>query len=187
MVAKATASSSRRVRDMVAAALIAALMAATGWVSIPLGTVPVTLQTMCVALAALLLPAGWAAASMALYVVLGAVGVPVFAGGEAGLGVVLGPTGGYLVGFVAAAGIASFVRESTHRAKAPQLLADIMAGIILLAVIYIIGTAWLAYSLHLSLAKAVLAGVVPFVLGDAAKVGVAIMLATAIRKAGVRL
>jgi biotin transport system substrate-specific component len=187
MVARATASSSRRIRDMVAAALITALMAATGWVSLPLGTVPVTLQTMCVALAALLLPAGWAAASMALYVVLGAVGVPVFAGGEAGLGVVLGPTGGYLIGFIVAAGIASFVRESTHSAKAPQLLADIMAGIILLAVIYIIGTAWLAYALHLTLAKAVMAGVVPFVLGDAAKVGVAIMLAAAVRKAGVRL
>ena len=187
MVARANSKSSRRTRDMVAAALVTALMAATGWVAIPLGAVPITLQTLGVALAALLLPAGWAAASLALYVALGAIGVPVFAGGRAGLGVVAGPIGGYLVGFIVAAGVAAFVRVATHQAKAPQVVADVIAGIVLLAIVYVIGTGWLAYSLHLSLAKAVLAGVVPFVVGDAAKVAVAIGLAAAVRKAGVRL
>ena len=183
----ATASSSRRIRDMVAAALVTALMAATGWVSIPLGTVPITLQTFGVALAALLLPSAWAAGSLALYVALGAIGVPVFAGGQAGLGIVAGPTGGYLIGFIVAAGVGSFVRTAAHNAKAPQLLADAIAGIMLLSIVYLIGTPWLAYTLHLPLAKAVLAGVVPFVAGDAAKVAVAIVVATAVRKAGVRL
>ena len=87
--APTTSHSSRRVRDMVAAALIAALMAVTGWVSLPLGAVPVTLQTFAVALAALLLPPAWAAGSMAIYVAIGAAGVPVFASGHAGLGVAL--------------------------------------------------------------------------------------------------
>jgi biotin transport system substrate-specific component len=125
--------------------------------------------------------------SLALYVALGAIGVPVFAGGHAGLGVVVGPTGGYLVGFIVAAGAAAFVRAASRHAKAPQLVADAIAGILLLAIVYIIGTAWLAYSLHLTLAKAVIAGVVPFVIGDAAKVVVAMGLAAAVRKAGVRL
>ena len=187
MTAKATSPSSRRTRDMVAAALITALMAATGWVSLPLGAVPITLQTLGVALAALLLPAGWAAASLALYVALGAIGVPVFAGGHAGLGVLVGPTGGYLVGFIIAAGIASFVRTATHQAKAPQLLADMIAGIVLVSIVYIVGTAWLAYSLHLTVAAAAVAGVVPFVVGDTAKVAAAIGIASAVRKAGVRL
>jgi biotin transport system substrate-specific component len=174
-------------RDMVAAALVAALMAATGWVSIPLGTVPITLQTFTVALAALLLPAAWAAGAMAVYVALGAAGVPVFAGGTAGLGVLAGPTGGYLVGFVVAAGIGAFVRSAAVQANAPQLLADAIAGIMLLALVYAVGTPWLAYVAHLSLAKAVLGGVVPFVVGDAAKVAVAVVIAAAVRKAGVRL
>ena len=186
-MAARTSSSSRRTRDMVAAALVTALMAATGWVSIPLGAVPVTLQTFGVALAALLLPPAWAAGSMAVYVALGAIGVPLFAGGQAGLGVIAGPTGGYLIGFIVAAGVGSFVRTAAHQAKAPELLADAIAGIMLLSLVYLVGTPWLAYTLHLSLAKAVLAGVVPFVAGDAAKVAVAIVIASAVRKAGARL
>jgi biotin transport system substrate-specific component len=172
---------------MVAAALMAALMAATGWVSIPLGTVPITLQTFGVALAAMLLPGVWAAGAMAIYVALGAAGVPVFAGGQAGLGVLAGPTGGYLIGFIVAAGVGAFVRSATAQAKAPQLLADAIAGVMLLAIIYAVGTPWLAYTLHLSAAKAMMAGVAPFVIGDAAKVAVAIVIASAVRKAGVRL
>ena len=154
-MAARTSSSSRRTRDMVAAALVTALMAATGWVSIPLGAVPVTLQTFGVALAALLLPPAWAAGSMAVYVALGAIGVPLFAGGQAGLGVIAGPTGGYLIGFIVAAGVGSFVRTAAHQAKAPELLADAIAGIMLLSLVYLVGTPWLAYTLHLSLAMAV--------------------------------
>ena len=187
MIAEGVSTPSRRTHDLVAAALITALMAATGWVSVPLGAVPITLQTLGVALAALLLPAGWAAASLALYVALGAIGVPVFAGGHAGLAIVAGPTGGYLIGFVVAAGAGAFVRVAMRRADASQLVADTVAGVIVLVLVYVVGTPWLAYSLHLTLAEAVLAGVAPFVVGDMAKVAVAIGLAAAVRKAGVRL
>jgi biotin transport system substrate-specific component len=176
----------RRTRDLVTAALITALMAVTGWVALPLGAVPVTLQTFGVALAALLLPPGWAAGSLALYVVLGAIGVPVLAGGQAGLAVVLGPTGGYLMGFVAGAGLGSVVRVWTRSLGAPSLLADAAGGFVLIGVVYGIGTVWLAASLNLSFGAAVLAGVVPFVAGDVAKVAAAIVVATGVRAAGVR-
>ncbi len=177
--------SSRRTRDMVAAALITALMAASGWISLPIGAVPITLQTFVVALAAMLLPAGWAAGSMALYVALGAAGVPVFAGGHAGLGVVAGPTGGYLIGFILAAGAGALLRAGIKRVGAPQLEADTAASIVLLAIVYAVGAAWLAASLHMPLAKAALVGIVPFLVGDAIKVAVAIAVAMGVRKAGV--
>jgi biotin transport system substrate-specific component len=177
----------RRVRSLVAASLIAALTAALAPLSLELGPVPVTLQTFGVALAAMLLPPGWAAASMALYVALGVAGLPVFAKGQAGLAVLAGPTGGYLVGFVVGAGIAAAVRLGLRKTGAGRLVADIGAGVVLLTIVYGLGTAWLAYALHLSLPAAAAAGVAPFVVGDIVKVGVAILVAEAIRKAGVDL
>lgn len=178
-------ASPRRVRALAAAALLAALTAALGPFSIPTQPVAITLQTFCVALAAMLLPPGWAAGAMALYVALGAAGLPVFSKGQAGLSVIAGPTGGYLVGFTVAAGVGSLVRVSLRKAGASSIAADIGAGIVLLTIIYGVGTAWLAYSLHVPLAAAAALGVVPFLIGDVIKVGVAIVIAEGVRKAGV--
>ena len=100
----------RRTLDLATAALVTALIAASAWITLPLGAVPVTLQVFFVVLAALLLPPGWAAASMLAYVVLGAAGLPVFSGAQGGLGVLAGPTGGYLIGFVAGATLGSVLR-----------------------------------------------------------------------------
>jgi len=181
--AQSERTSSRRVRNLTTAALLAALTAALGPLSIPVEPVPVTFQTFCVALAAMLLPPGWAAASMALYVALGAAGLPVFSKGAAGLAVVVGPTGGYLVGFIVAAGVASAMRHGLRKTGAKSLVADIGAGLVLLAIVYGMGTAWLAYSLHLPLVQAATLGVAPFVIGDIIKIGVAIGIARAVRKA----
>ena len=76
----------RRTLDLATAALVTALIAASAWLTLPLGAVPVTLQVFFVVLAALLLPPGWAAASMLAYVVLGAAGLPVFSGAQGGSG-----------------------------------------------------------------------------------------------------
>jgi len=180
---RARSVSRARVRNLVSAALVTALMAASGWISIPLGSVPVTLQVFSVVLAALLLPSAWAAASLGVYLVLGTIGVPVFASGTAGLGVVLGPTGGYVLGFVLAPPLAAFVRESLERAGATQLVADATAGVVAIAVIYALGWAQLAGVAHLSALQALLAGVAPFVVPDAIKAAAAITVATAVRRA----
>jgi biotin transport system substrate-specific component len=159
-------------------------MAASGWVSIPIpGAVPVTLQTFGVVLAALLLAPEWAAASMAIYVFLGAVGVPVFAGGQAGLGVVFGPTGGYITGFILAAYVGALVRTQLTRPGTKQLVADIAAAIVAIAAVYLVGWAQLALVLGLSPLKALGIGVTPFLVPDAVKAGVAIIIATAVRRA----
>jgi biotin transport system substrate-specific component len=179
-------ASSQRVRALVTAALLAALAAALGPLALPVGPVPITFQTFFVVLAALLLPAPWAAGSMALYLALGAAGLPVFAKGAAGVAVVTGPTGGYIVGFIVAAGVASLVRTGLVKTGAASLAADVGGCIVLFTIVYGMGTAWLAYSLNMSLAQAAAVGVVPFIVGDAVKAGVAIVIAQAVRRAGVR-
>ncbi len=179
--------SARRVRSLAVAALVAALTAAISPISLEIGPVPITLQTFGAALAAMLLASGWAAASMALYVAIGAAGLPVFSGGQSGLAVVTGPTGGYLVGFIVGAGVASAVRSGLRAAGSSHPVADVGAGVVLLTVVYGLGTAWLARSLNLPLPAAAALGVAPFVVGDIVKVGLAIVVAEAVRKAGVDL
>jgi biotin transport system substrate-specific component len=180
-------SGTSRVRHLVAASLIAAFMAATGWIAIPFGPVPVTLQIFGVLLAALLLSWEWAAAALAIYLVMGAAGVPVFAMGTAGLGVVLGPTGGYVIGFVLAAPAGAWVRQLIERRGAEQVIADAVAAVTVIAVVYLMGWVQLAAVTNMGLLKAFLVGVVPFIVPDAIKAVVAIAIASAVRLSGVRL
>ena len=88
-------------REVTRCAVSIALLAVSAWVSIPVGPVPVTLQTMVLALICTALTAREAVASVACYLLLGAVGLPLFSGMQGGLGVIAGPTGGYLWGFLA--------------------------------------------------------------------------------------
>lgn len=171
-----------RLRLMTSAALMAAVMAATGWVAIPIGSVPVTLQVFGVALSALLLPPMWAGLSLAAYVILGAGGVPVFAGGQAGLGVIVGPLGGYVIGFLAASILGALVRTAIQH-RVPQLVADGIAMVVVVLVVYALGSAQLALAAHLSAWQAFVSGVAPFVLPDAAKAAAAVVVAQGVRRA----
>ncbi|MGV8083320.1 MAG: biotin transporter BioY [Coriobacteriia bacterium] len=168
---------------MTAAALLTAVMAATGWIAIPVGSVPVTLQVFGVALAALLLPPASAGLALGAYVLLGAAGVPVFAGGQAGLGVVFGPLGGYILGFLVGAVLGAWVRVAVAR-RFPAFVADVTAMVVVILVVYVLGWAWLAEVAHLSASQAFVSGVVPFVLPDAAKAAAAIVVARGVRRAG---
>ena len=181
------ATDSTRVRHLVAAALIAAFMAATGWIAIPLGPVPITLQIFGVVLAALLLTWEWAAVALAIYLVLGAAGVPVFSLGTAGLGVVLGPTGGYIIGFALAAPAGAWIRELLERRETEQVLADAGAAVTVIVVVYLLGWLQLAAVTNMGLLKAFLIGVLPFIVPDAIKAVVAIAIASSVRLSGVRL
>ena len=106
-----------RSRHVVVAGLLAALLASAAWISLPVGTVPLTLQVFVVVLVALLLPPRWAAATIGVYLLLGALGAPVFASGRAGLGVLFGPTGGYLFGFLVGATLGA---AHPSRSRAPR-------------------------------------------------------------------
>ena len=82
--------------------LFAAMMAICAWISIPVFDTAITLQSFALVLAMLLLGGKWATATVTVYLMLGAVGLPVFSGFQGGFGALLGPTGGYLWGFLAA-------------------------------------------------------------------------------------
>lgn len=139
-----------------------ALIAVGSWISIPLGPVPFTLQTLFVILAGTVMKR-YAILPAALYMVLGAINLPVFHNGLAGIGVLLGPSGGYIIGFILAAAIVGLAYEkNTRRSK----ITGIIAGT---AVIYLTGILWLAYSTGMTLFGAFLVGVVPFVIGDILK------------------
>lgn len=151
---------------------------ASAKVQVPFWPVPMTMQPMVVLLIGALYGPGLGVATILLYLAEGALGLPVFAGTPArGIGIpyMLGPTGGYMVGWLFAAALAGWVVARTRRAL-PILLALAAA----MAIIYLCGFAWLAVAIGAEAAFA--KGVVPFVLGDTLKIG----LATAIIVATLR-
>jgi biotin transport system substrate-specific component len=174
-----------RTYDLATAALLAALMAGTSMITIPFGPVPVTLQTTFVVLAALLLAPGWAAASMTVYLVLGAVGLPVFAGAAGGLGALLGPTGGFLVAFPIAAAAGAFVMHlgSGERSAIREPGTTVMAAVVVEIVIYAIGIPWLMVQTGMPLSKAFAVAVLPFVIPDVLKIAIAVVIARAVNRA----
>lgn len=165
-----------------AAGLSIALLAVSAWVTLPLGAVPVTLQIFAVALTALLLEPVAATAAFGGYLLLGAAGVPVFSAMQGGMGVIAGPTGGYLIGFAMGGVVASMVRERLA-GRVKGAVADGLAALALLLVVYAIGATQLALVTGLSPVKAFLAGVAPFVLVDLVKVVIAAGIAQAVRRA----
>ncbi len=178
-------TSRSRVRDMVTAALLAAMIAGTAWINIQIGPVPFTLQTTFVLLAGLLLRPGWAAASMGIYLLLGAVGLPVFAGGQGGFQALLGPTGGFLLAFPVAAWVLSMVRSLADRAAwsgRVRLAADIAGVIAAEVVIYAVGVPWLMASLGMDISKALAVAMLPFLIPDAVKAIIALVVVSAVRR-----
>ena len=151
-------------RELTYAALFTALIAAGAFVAIPVGPVPFTLQVLFVLLAGMVLGPRLGAASVVAYLALGLL-APVFAGGASGFGALLGPSGGYLWGFVLAALVTGLVSLT----GAPTLLRLVGAGLLGLVPIYVLGTLWLALQLHMSAGTALATGVAPFVWLDALK------------------
>jgi Uncharacterized conserved protein len=173
----------RTAQHFAVAVLVAALTAAFAQVTVPypLSPAPFTLQTAGVYLAGLLLGPVWGAFSLVLYLLVGVAGAPVFAGGSAGYGVLVGPTGGYIVSFpVAAALIGGLVhrRVEPRRLDGVSVLLQAAAVLLGLAVVYLVGSAWLAAQLGLPLANALVQGGVVFVPGDVGKAVAVIALAT---------
>jgi biotin transport system substrate-specific component len=146
------------------------LIALGGWISVPFIPVPFTLQTLFVLLTGAVMKRH-AVVPVSLYLILGTLGLPIFHNGMTGPGVLLGPTGGYLVGFVFAALVVGLAYE--RRSKYLH-----GAGIILgTVIIYLFGVAWLIISLRMGLVPAIVAGVAPFVIGDVIKAGAAYLIA----------
>lgn len=171
-----------RTRDLVTSALLVSLLAVSAWISIPLGSVPFTLQVFVVVLTALLLTPGWAAATMGLYLAMGAAGLPVFSHGQGGLGVLVGPTGGYLVGFFLGALLGSALRCLLENRGVSSFVADASAAVVCITAIYLLGWIQLAVVTNMAPAAAFVVGVVPYIVPDVIKGAVAIGVAGVLRR-----
>lgn len=144
-----------------------ALLSVSAWVTVPLGPVPFTMQTFVLALLPQIMRTRDALFTVVVYLLLGAVGVPMFSGFQGGLGVLLGPTGGYLLGFAAGMPVAGAV---AHADVLPRRARGVLAGIALLAVSYALGTFQLMNVYGIDAPAALAVAVVPFAVPDVVKV-----------------
>jgi len=172
--------------DVVFCALFAALMAVCSWISIP-AAVPFTLQTFAVFLSVALLGGKRGTIAVVVYVLLGAVGLPVFAGFTGGVGVLLSSVGGYILGFIASA-LVMWAITSRFGDKRWTLLAAMIAG---LFVCYLFGTAWfvVVYTRTkgaMSFWHALSLCVLPFIIPDLVKIALALAITDRV-KAHVKL
>ncbi len=144
------------------------LVAASAQVSIPLPftPVPITGQTFAVVLVGAALGPVLGFASLFLYLALGIAGAPIYADGTEGWDTLMGPTGGYLIGFVLAAAVTGLLAEKKWDRKFPSSLAAMLTGNVL---IYVPGLIWLAAELDTGLEATLEAGLYPFVIGDLIK------------------
>lgn len=159
----------------------ALLTAAGAHVAVPLPPdgVPMTLQTLFVVLAALCLGPRAGVLSMVLYVAAGVVGVPMFAEESVGLGVILGQTGGYIIGFVACqAVVGPIVKDRDGHPRG--WLAIVLAVLAAHAVVFAIGVPWLAIVRGFTLGRAIEGGLVPFLPGMVVKSVIAVLVGLAV-------
>jgi biotin transport system substrate-specific component len=166
-------------RAVILVALGTALLALSAKINLPLPYVPMTLQTLVV----LMIGAayGWrlGSATVIAYLAEGAIGLPVFAGPVGGLAPLLGPTAGYLAGFVAAAFITGWLSERGWDRSVPRLFVAMGFGHI---VVLAAGFAWLAFGMKFGVEKAWLVGIVPFVAASVIKNALGAAIVPAIRQ-----
>ena len=169
--------SPKQLRMMVYASLFAALTAVGAFLAIPIGPVPIVLQNMFVFLAGLLLGGRWGLASVGVYLLAGACGLPVFAGGLGGISRFIGPTGGYLIGYLPAVFLIGTMSQKVN----PRIISDVLAMICGTLVLYACGISWLKIVTGMSPAKALALGMYPFLIGDALKIAAAAVIGKALR------
>ncbi|MCR5736007.1 MAG: biotin transporter BioY [Lachnospiraceae bacterium] len=167
--------------DLVYMAIGAALIALCSWISIP-AAVPFTMQTFAVFCVIELLSGKRGMVSILVYILMGAIGIPVFSGFKGGIGSLLGPTGGYIIGFI----FIALIYMAAERLFGDKLIVRITAMIIGLFICYAFGTAWfmLVYIRDngaVSLITALGWCVFPFIIPDMAKLFLATALSSRVR------
>ena len=169
-----------KTRDLCVCAVMAALLCVCAPLSVPIGPIPLSLASFVVYLCGALLGLKRGTIAVAVYILLGAVGLPVFSGFQGGIHKLIGVTGGFIVGYLPCAAIVGFAADRFG----PRHAALPVAMIAGTAVLYAVGTVWFMISMGQTLQAALGACVIPFLPGDAIKIAVAAGLAAA---AGPRL
>lgn len=166
-------------RQLILVAFFAALTALGAWLRIPLQPVPITLQVFFTLLAGAVLGPFLGALSQLIYLLLGFIGLPIFAGGSYGIGALWGPTGGYLLGFVAAAYLVGFLIKRFNLRSLLFIFVSMLAGLFM---IYLLGAFQLMIVLNLTIYKALAVGIFPFVAFDLVKALLAALVAQRLQK-----
>ncbi len=179
-----------KTKKLVLCAVCAALTCAVAPLSVPIaGLVPISLATFAVLFSGILLGGRMGAVSQAVYLLIGTVGLPVFAGYTSGIGRLLGPTGGYLIGYVPMAFVAGalyyrFGRHRTGGRKYAMMLLAMLAGE---GILYLFGTAWFCIVTGTGVLAALMSCVLPFLLGDAAKITAVMLVTPSLERAASKL
>ena len=164
--------------QMAVTALMAAVLCVIGPLSVPIGAIPISLSNFVISLTVWLLGPKFGTLSVAIYLALGAVGMPVFSGYGGGLAKLAGPTGGYLIGYLAMAFIGGLFVE---KSKGNPVVSGI--GLVIgVAVSYVFGTAWFVFQMGCELSYALAVCVYPFIAFDLAKVIIACVIGALLRK-----
>ncbi|MBM6867404.1 biotin transporter BioY [Collinsella tanakaei] len=170
------------VQQLARAGVSVALLAVAAWVTVPIGPVPFTLQTMALAILPAALDRKTACAAVAVYLLLGAIGLPVFSGFGGGIASIAGPTGGFLWGFMLGT-LAGTTVESLLPARVPLFARSLAASATMLAVSYACGAVQLMIIGSMDAAAALAVAVLPFVIPDAVKLAVGTSIGCSVARA----
>lgn len=169
-----------KTKQLILYSLFAALTAILSQISIPLPftPVPINLATLSVLLSGAILGKNGGAISQLVYVLLGAIGLPVFAKFSSGIQIILGPTGGYIIGYIIAAFIVGMITEK----YAKSMITYIISMIVGIIACYILGTSWFIHVTGSGLITALTMCVFPFIIGDLIKIVLGSFLVKRLRK-----
>ena len=180
---KGRQAADERTRSLAFVALAIAIIAVSAWVTVPIGPIPFTLQMFALTFAIIVLAPRECMAAICGYIVLGAIGAPVFSGMRGGIGVLAGPTGGFLWGYIVGGALAVALLAFLRRCGKDNLASCIGAGCVFTAVAYVCG--WAQYMVvgQVGPQASFLVTVAPFIAVDAVKIVAAALAARAVRKA----
>ena len=164
--------------QMSVTALMAAVMCVLGPLTVPIGAVPISLANFVICLTAWLLGPKFGTLSVAVYLLIGLVGVPVFSGYGAGIAKLAGPTGGYLVGYLLLAFIGGLFIEKSNGQPVVSGIGLVLGD----AACYVLGTAWFVFQMQCELSYALSVCVYPFIALDLAKIVVSCVVGALLRK-----
>lgn len=165
-------------KDIAMIAVLTAMTCVLAPLSLPIGPVPISLTNLVIYIGLYVLGTKKETVSYFVYLLIGLVGVPVFSGFTGGPAKLVGPTGGYIIGFIPMAVIAGIAIEKGKEKRVIALLGMIVGTIIC----YALGTCWLAVQAHMDMKAALFAGVIPFIPGDLIKMVVAMLVGPVLRK-----
>ncbi|MGP1594690.1 MAG: biotin transporter BioY [Treponema sp.] len=167
------------IQKIIAAAVFAALICAGWMIAIPLGPIPLVLQNALAILSGLVLGPVYGSCAVLIFLLLGAVGLPVFSGGRGGIAVFAGPTGGFLAGYCVGAAAAGLIMLLFYR---KEYRAVVRYAVITVAActgficIYVLGLPWFKYTLGLTWPHTFAKGCIPFILPDAIKAVITVLI-----------